>query len=120
MDLLYQPDFLSFSESINIKYTSRDFMKLAEILEEPYDEMGSYPWKKFMKEWIREFEQNDLIELIINCFFTLYGPSNITKSELKEMLCTAPLFLLGQYLLPEPSIEDPISIFAVWRIFINK
>jgi hypothetical protein len=87
-------------------------MKLAAILEKPWDEMGSYPWNKFMKEWIKEFEQKDLIKLIINCFFTIYSPLNMTKSELKELICAEPFFLLDQYLLPEPSIEYPGSIFA--------
>lgn len=120
MDLSYQPDFWSFSESINIKYTNRDFLILADILEKPYDETGCWPWKKFMEEWVEEFNQKYLIELIINCFFQIYDPSKLTKSELKEMLCETPLFLLGQYVLPEPSLEDPRSIFVDWRLSINK
>ena len=102
------------------EYNIRDYMKLAEILERPYDDSGCWPWNESMKEWVTEFDPEDLTELIINCFFSIYDPPNLEKSELKEILCDLPLFLLGQHLMPEPSIEEPKSIFAEWRLSINK
>lgn len=101
------------------EYTNKDYIKLAEILEEFDNNIDISPWCEFMKEWIKDFNPTHLVELIINCFFTVYDPSNTKKSDLRNIICDTPIFLLNLY-TSEISLNNPKSLFATWRLIINK
>lgn len=102
-----------------VEYTNKDYLKLAELLEKVDNNLDISPWCEFMKEWIKEFNPKHLVGLIIDCFFTAYNPSDIKKSDLKEIICNTPFTLLNLH-TSEISLQNPKGIFATWRLAINK
>ena len=106
---------------MNLPYTNKDYLLLALMIEKHDNTIEADPWCMHMSRWLKRFETkpDTLINVIIDCFFVIYGPLKADESKVKEIICNTPLYLLSIY-ASDISIEDPIGFFANWRLNINK